>query len=267
MKLGFIGTGHITTAIVTGLLTAPRPPRRVIVSPRNAAHAAALAARFPRVAVADGNQQVVDACDRLFLAVRPQVAREVLRSLRFRPEQRVVSLIAAISVAEIGHLVAPATAILRAVPLPSVARHLGPIAMYPPDPGIAEIFARIGTAVEVAEERQFDALWAVTALIAPYYALLGRTSTWAAAAGLDAGLANRYLGALFHALAVDAVATGERGFAALTEAAQTPGGLNEQALRQLSEAGWYDALAEALDGILARIAGSAAVPSRSDTAD
>ena len=90
---------------------------------------------------------------------------------------------------------------------------------------------------------------------------------WAAAAGLDAGLANRYLGALFHALAVDAAAAGERGFAALTEAAQTPGGLNEQALRQLSQAGWYDALAEALDGILARIAGPAAGPPRSDAAD
>ena len=90
---------------------------------------------------------------------------------------------------------------------------------------------------------------------------------WAAAAGLDAGLANRYLGALFHALAVDAAAAGERGFAALTEAAQTPGGLNEQALRQLSQAGWYDALAETLDGILARIAGPAAGPPRSDAAD
>jgi len=262
MKLGFIGTGHITTAIVSGLLTAPRPPRRLLVSPRNAAKAAALAERFPRVAVADDNQHLVDAADRVILAVRPQDAGAVLGSLRFRPEQRVISLIATFSVADIRRLVAPATTVLRAVPLPSVARHLGPVAMYPPDAEVAELFDRIGTAVEVAEEPQLDALWAVTALIAPYYALLGRVSAWLTEAHLDGELADRYVGALFHALAVDALAAGRHGFASLAEQAQTPGGLNEQALRQLTEAGWYEPLAEALDGILARLAGAG--PARPD---
>lgn len=267
MKLGFIGSGHITTAIVTGLLTASKRPQGVILSPRNAARSAALAARFPQVVVAENNQRVVDDSDWVFLAVRPQVAREVLTPLRFRPGHKVVSLIAAFSTADLVGLVAPATAIVRAVPLPSVARHCGPVALCPPDGEVAELFDRIGTAVPVADERQLNALWAVTALIAPYHALMARSATWLTGAGVDAEVANRYVGALFHTLAVEALETRRRDFASLAEDAQTPGGLNEQALRFLSDAGWYETLAQTLDIIRARIEGSAAVPARSNRPD
>lgn len=41
------------------------------------------------------NQAVVDACDTIVLSVRPQVAGEVIRPLRFRQGQRIISVIAA----------------------------------------------------------------------------------------------------------------------------------------------------------------------------
>jgi pyrroline-5-carboxylate reductase len=264
MKLGFIGTGAITTAIVTGLCTASKTPKGLVVSPRNAAKSAALAARFPQLAVAATNQAVVDDSDWVFLAVRPQVAREVLRPLRFRPEQRIVSLIATVSAADVGDLVAPATAIVRAVPLPTVARRLGPIAICPPDADVADLFDRIGTAVPVADDHSFDALWAVTGLVAPYYALVERTSRWLEGQHVEAEAAERYVGALVHALSVEAVQAGHPEFASLAKHAQTPGGLNEQALRQLTEAGWYDAVARVLDVILARIEGTAPGRARTD---
>lgn len=47
MKVGFLGLGTINNACATGLLTCSDPPAAVTVSPRNAAKAAALAARFP----------------------------------------------------------------------------------------------------------------------------------------------------------------------------------------------------------------------------
>jgi len=43
MKLGFIGTGNITTVLVEGLCTAQDPPASILVSPRNAEKAARLA--------------------------------------------------------------------------------------------------------------------------------------------------------------------------------------------------------------------------------
>ena len=47
MTLGFIGTGSIAAAVVKGLCRADPAPDAVLVSPRNAEKAAALAAEFP----------------------------------------------------------------------------------------------------------------------------------------------------------------------------------------------------------------------------
>lgn len=46
MKIGFIGKGHITSAIVEGLCTGDNPPDNIIVSPRNTEKAEKLAERF-----------------------------------------------------------------------------------------------------------------------------------------------------------------------------------------------------------------------------
>lgn len=49
MKFGFVGTGAITEAMVTGFLGSKLELSQVIVSPRSAETAARLAARFPLV--------------------------------------------------------------------------------------------------------------------------------------------------------------------------------------------------------------------------
>ena len=93
-RFGFIGTGTITEAIVTGMLAGEGPAPEIIVSPRSAATAARLAALSSTVLVARDNQHVVDAAEMVFLAVRPNVAEDVVRALRFRAGQRIVSLVA-----------------------------------------------------------------------------------------------------------------------------------------------------------------------------
>lgn len=60
MTLGFLGTGAITSAIVTGLNSPGGPGPTIHVSPRSAPVAAALATRFPNVSIAASNQQVLD---------------------------------------------------------------------------------------------------------------------------------------------------------------------------------------------------------------
>ena len=87
LQLGFIGTGTITEAIVTGLVSGDGPMPEIFVSPRSAKTAARLADMSPQVTVAPDNQGVVDAADMVFLAVRPNVAQDVVRALRFRPQR------------------------------------------------------------------------------------------------------------------------------------------------------------------------------------
>jgi pyrroline-5-carboxylate reductase len=118
MKLGFIGTGAITSAIVTGLNALDAGQDVISVSPRNAEVAAGLAVRFPNVAVAASNQAVLDGSDVVMLAIRPHLTGEVLSDLRFRPDHQVISLMAITPLERVSTLVAPASKVVRALPLP-----------------------------------------------------------------------------------------------------------------------------------------------------
>src|SRR5262249_22186625 len=94
MKLGFVGTGAITESVVRGLVKAGNDLEVIALSPRNAGVAARLAALHHRIRIARDNQSVVDSSDIVFLAVRPQVASDVVAGLEFHPGQRVVSFVA-----------------------------------------------------------------------------------------------------------------------------------------------------------------------------
>jgi pyrroline-5-carboxylate reductase len=117
VRLGFLGTGAITEAVVAGLCAAPDAPS-FLISPRNAARSRALATQFPNVRVASDNQAVLDQADTVFLAVRPQDIVAALDGLRFRREQTIISFVALLPMARLKGLVTPAERICRAVPLP-----------------------------------------------------------------------------------------------------------------------------------------------------
>jgi pyrroline-5-carboxylate reductase len=258
MRLGFIGAGSIASAVIDGLCAAPHPPDHVLVSPRNAGKAAALAARHACVTIAHDNQAVLDGSDRVVLAVRPQIAREVLASLRFRADHHVLSLIAILPLRELAPLVAPALSVVRAVPLPSAARRVGPIAFTPADQGTEALLQKIGTPLAVASESEFESLWTLTSLIAPYFNVVATASSWAKAQGVPDVTADRYASVMFHALSM-LLADEHADPTELAREAQTRGGLNEQVLQEWTAAGAYTALGASLDRIRARLeAGSAA---------
>src|SRR3546814_17844960 len=123
-RLGRIGTGTIAAAFVEGLALSGNEP--ILLSPRNADIAADLASRFSHVSVASDNQAVIDDSDLVILAVRPQIADAVLGPLRFRPDHRILSMIATVSLARVREWTAPAVPVVRAVPLPPGAPSAGP---------------------------------------------------------------------------------------------------------------------------------------------
>ncbi|MBV8566586.1 MAG: NAD(P)-binding domain-containing protein [Methylobacteriaceae bacterium] len=255
MKLGFLGTGTIAEAVLTGLCTGADPPPTV-VSPRNADRARALAGRFATVTVGKDNQAVLDGADLVFVAVRPQQADDVLKQLRFRRDHRVVSFAALYPMSKLSLAVAPATAICRAIPLPSAAMRVGPIAVWPMLPEAVEILARIGTIVPIADESLLEPVWATTALMAPFYEQLRQITSWAVDEGVSPEQAGAYVAALYSAWSAVASGAGD-DLAALRDTSQTLGGLNEQALRIMTNASHYAALHTALDAVLGRLRESA----------
>jgi pyrroline-5-carboxylate reductase len=252
MTLGFVGTGAITAALVEGL-AATGDDRPITLSPRNAEVAARLAGRFAHVSVAPDNQAVLDRSDLVVLAIRPQIAGEVLGRLAFRAGQRVVSLIATMPLDRLRSLTAPAGDVTRVVPLPSAARRQGPIVIYPPDPAIVALFDRVGTTIPLNDESEFEVFTAGTALMSSQFAIAGAAVQWMARRGIAEGTARDFFAAMLEGLAGTAVAQPERGFSQLAEEHQTPGGLNEQVLHLLERHGVLGTLQQALDAVEERL--------------
>lgn len=197
MQLGFIGTGEITSSIVTGLISSGVTAHSIWLSPRNSAISNGLANRFPGISVAACNQEVLDHSDIIVIAVRPSVVRDILPELHFRPPHQVISLVSALSLRGLSELVVPAVRIARAVPLPSAAKRLSPTAICPSDPMAFEVFAAVGTVFPVEMENEFDAICATTATIASYFAFNETIASWLEQQGVSASQARDYIARLF----------------------------------------------------------------------
>ncbi|WP_421594131.1 pyrroline-5-carboxylate reductase [Shinella sp. M27] len=255
-RLGFIGTGTITEAIVMGIVSRAEPSPEIIVSPRSEKTASRLAALSSQVTVAADNQHVVDAADILFLAVRPNVAEEVLRALRFRPGQQVVSLIATTDHAALRSLIGVPVDLVRAVPLPFVATGSGVTTIFPPDPTVEAFFSTLGTAVACKTIEEFDVLAAASALMGSYFGIMDHVVGWMQSKGLPRESARAYLTQHFLSLSTVAFHNPSISLEDLRHEYSTKGGLNESMFAQFNKDGGLKALAHALDVVLARIQAS-----------
>ncbi|MGE3304825.1 MAG: pyrroline-5-carboxylate reductase [Rhizobiaceae bacterium] len=255
MRLGFIGTGALTAAIVTGLKSVADNDAQVIVSPRNEEISAGLARSLPDVSVAADNQAVLDQCDMVMLAVRPQVAVEVLTPLTFRADHHVVSLIATVSSEQVARIVAPATRITLALPMPMSAYRQGATIICPPDREVAALFGRVGAAIEVESTQEFQLLGGVTATFATFFTLQDTIHGWMTERGVPSGKARDYIAAIYKALASAPEKSPELDFAHLAKEYATRGGINEQVVRELIGRGVFGMVRDSLDNAHRRISG------------
>ena len=185
MKLGFVGTGAITEAVVTGLMKSRSDISAIVVSPRSAGRCIPTGRDVSDRARGRDNQDVVDSADIVFLAVRPQIAEEVVKALRFREQQQVVSFIAAVQIEALAGWIGVPVTITRTIPLPFVAELRGATAIYPPNEQVAELFSSLGTAVQAENLKQYDLFGAASALMATYFGLLETSARWLEAEGMS----------------------------------------------------------------------------------
>ena len=250
---GFVGTGAITRAMVEGL-SAGSPAPAVVVSPRGAHVSASLAARFPNVRVAADNQAVVDAAACVVLATRPDDARTVLADLAFGADQVVVSVVAGVPVDELRAAVAPAHAVARAIPLPSVAVRQGLVPVFPPEPVALALFEQLGSVVALDDETAFDSFSAASAFAATQLDLLATVEAWLVGRGVPAPDASAYVRELIRGLSDALGEEPDRELALLASDHATPGGLNEQVRTYVRGHGVHELVATALDDVARRVA-------------
>lgn len=255
-RFGIIGVGQIASDLVRGMKTEPAFPEPILLSPRGQETARRLAESYAGVTIARDNQEVVDGSDVVFLSVRPDAATGVLRELRFRPGQLLVSLVAISPLAVLRPLASPAR-VVRAVPLPTVSHRDSPTLVHPGDRDVVELFERLGRAVPLDDEVAYDAATAVTAFIKPTYVVLGQMARWMEEKGVPADLAARYAIDHFHGLIGVVRESGADRLASLAEGAATPGGLNHQATELLRQAGAFESVTVALEAVLGRLRSAA----------
>ena len=253
MKLGFIGTGKITSAVVTGICTSKISFQKIFVSSRNRNEAQKLKKRFRKVNIGKTNQEIVDKCNWVFLAVTPKVGKKILPKLNFRSNQKIISFISTINLAQLKKIVKKRAKIVRAIPLPPISLGKGPVPIFPPDKQVKFFFDKIGTTVEIRSERSSKNFWATSGMMAPFYEILKVLSDWLVKKGIKRNEAQKYITSLFAALSEDSVANSKKHLKYLVSESQTTGGLNEQGVKELRRSGFYKSLEKSLNSILKRL--------------
>lgn len=237
-------------------MAAPAFHGSITLSPRNAEVSAQLKAEFPALVIASSNQDVLERSDLILLTLRPQTAEELISPLSFDAGHRIISAVAALSRERLLELVAPASTVVKAIPLPTVAQRRGVTALYPSDPAANELFDHLGSALPVAGEFEFSAMSTATSVVASYAMLAETTASWLRAQGLEALAARNYVNALLAGI-VDAADHSTEPFAEIAGSHATKGGLNEQLRLFLEEKGLFTSLSEGLDRVMARVTGQA----------
>ena len=253
MKLGFIGTGKIASSVITGVCNSKISFNKILISPRNRSIAQKLKRKFRKVSIAKNNQEIVNSCNWVFLAVTPKVGKKIIPSLKFRSNQKVISFIATINLVQLKKAIGKKVKIVRAIPLPPISLRKGPVPICPPDKQIKSFFNKLGTTVEIKNEKSSKNFWATSGMMAPFYELLKVLSDWLVKKGIKKNEAQKYITSLFVALSEDSVINSKKDLKYLVKDSQTPKGLNEQAVKQLRKAGFYRSLEKSLNSILRRL--------------
>jgi len=253
MNLGFIGTGTITSCVITGIFKSKISFNKIYISKRNKKNSQKLKKKYNKVFIAENNQEIIDKCDWIFLSVTPNVGNKIIKELKFKSSQTIVSFISTITLSQLKKAVKVNAKIVRAIPLPPISLKKGPVPICPPNLKVKKFFNQLGTTVEIKNEKSSINFWSTSGMMAPFYQLLSTMSDWLVKKGVKRPKAQKYITSLFLALSEDAVANSKKDLKFLVKDSQTPKGLNEQGVKELTKASFYRSLEKTLNSIHKRL--------------
>mmetsp|Transcript_17605 Transcript_17605/g.20375 ORF Transcript_17605/g.20375 Transcript_17605/m.20375 type:complete len:315 (-) Transcript_17605:1077-2021(-) len=263
VKLGFIGFGTIASAIATGLLTQTQENiSSVYVSRRSESKSSELSQKFQNcVHICEDNQFIVDNCDILFLCVLPEQEEEVLKSLKIGDDKILVSLVSTSKVETlIKNSGLPSENVYKMICLPAVAQLEGTPLLTPRSESniLHNLLSTLGggTCVECENESIMESMMVTTCMMGPVYGLMKTNVDFLIRNGVPAKDASVVVGRQYWGMVKDALARSEdeNSLDDLIKE-QTPGGLNEQTLKNLQGKGFLKSYEEAMEAVLGRIRG------------
>ena len=253
MRLGFIGTGKIASSVITGICNSSIIYENIIISPRNRKIANNLKKRFKKIKIAKNNQEIINNSDWVFLSVTPTVGEKIIKDLKFRSNQKVISFISTITLSQLKKMIKKKIDIVRAIPLPPISLKEGPVPICPPNKKVKAFFNKLGSTVEIKNEKLSINFWSTSGLMASYYNMLDTISVWLNKKGVKKLDAQKYVTSLFLALSKDAVINSTKDLKLLIKESQTPKGLNEQGLKEMIKKDVYKSVISTLNRIHKRL--------------
>ena len=235
----------MASALIGGL-TGGDGRYRIVVHEPDAARAAALAERFA-VRLAPDNAAVVAGSDVVVLAVKPQVARDVIVAIApaFAARQPLlISIAAGIRAASLAEWLGGDAAVVRAMPNTPALVGKGISALYATPhvqnsqrEAAERVLGGVGEVLWVASDEEIDMVTAVSGSGPAYFFLVMEAMT---NAGKQLGLPEATARRLAVATAVGAGALAQQSDDAprqLREAVTSPGGTTQRALQVLQDGG------------------------------
>jgi len=253
MKLGFIGTGKIASSVITGICNSKISFKKILISERNKNISKSLNKKFKKISIVKNNQDIINSSNWIFLSVTPTVGEKIIKDLKFKSNQIIISFISTITLAQLKRAIKVKAKIIRAIPLPPISLKKGPVQICPPNNKVKNFFNKIGTTVEIKNEKSSINFWSTSGMMAPFYELLRVMTNWLVKRGVKRDNAQKYITSLFLALSEDAVVNSKKDLKYLVKESQTPKGLNEQGVKELSKAGFYKKLEKTLNSIHKRL--------------
>lgn len=245
MTIGLLGAGHLAGFLVQGSGSGAG----FVVSPGG--RSAALAERFG-VAVATSNQALVNQVERLVVCLPAASGLEVLRGLRFRPGQSVLSAMAGVGIAALTEAVAPARAAVTMLPGHANALRLGPSILHPADAEWAGFLARLGPVHVLPDPAQFDLAATFGALSGAAIHWMAHLAQWYADRGLNPSLARALVAQTLRGNAEVLLRSAE-SLDQIAAGVTTAGGITEMVVETLEQNGALAAWDQGLDRVRRRL--------------
>jgi len=253
MKIGFIGTGYIAKSVITGILGSKLKINKIFISQRNKKISNFLSRKSRKIVIINNNQEIINKSNWVFLSITPTVGNKILKDLKFKKNQTIISFISTIKMSQLKKYIKVKATIVRAIPLPPISLKVGPVPIFPPNKNVKRFFNQLGTTVEIGNEKLSKNFWATSGMYASFYELLSTMSNWLVKRGIKRDKAQKYITSLFVALSENAIVNSKKDLKHLVKDSQTPRGLNEQGVKELRKAGFYRSTEKTLNSILKRL--------------
>jgi pyrroline-5-carboxylate reductase len=260
LAIGFLGAGQMASALASGWLKAGLvdPSRSLAADPVPIARTKFL--EVTGVQAIDSNRKVVESCDVLVLAVKPQVMAAVLAEIKpqLAPRHLVISIAAGVTLASLRDASPGGTRIVRVMPntpclvgASATGYAAGPAATPDDTALVGKLFGVVGKAF-VVPEHLLDAVTGLSGSGPAFvYLMIEALADGGVRMGLPRGVAQALAAQTVFGSAKMVLETGQHP-AALKDAVASPGGTTIAGLHALERAGLRGALMDAVEAATRR---------------